>query len=271
MIDSVNDGIIQDSILDSGTIPDMVEVEEIRVISFSYSGEDSGDIVVTVNNATSKISATLKQVQYDTLKDFPAVGSDKLLYIDRSESSIYFYDTKSATYKSVAGNGGLVTEEFVTGLLSNYVTKETLENYATNSRVDEVESVAKGATQAVSFGNYSTMITSLNALGNNVYNVGQNIMIKTLHVPDLWVAEVATTSTPYTYTSDENFVNDLKANEGVKVGYYILSQLETQKVDLTDYETTTNVDKKLSDLVAELDAKIEALDVAIPIIDYTEV
>ena len=39
----------------------------------------------------------------------------------------------------------------------------------------------------------------------------------------------------YTYSTDEDFTNSLKEQGYVQVGYYNLSALETQKVDLTDY------------------------------------
>lgn len=93
-----------------------------------------------------------------------------------------------------------------------------------------------GANKAVSYGNYSTMITAFNGLASNVYSVGQNIMIVTLDVPDLWVSAVSTSKATYTYTSDSAFVEALKSSGSVKVGYYTLSALETQKVDLESIE-----------------------------------
>ena len=62
------------------------------------------------------------------------------------------------------------------------------------SAINEVNSIAKGANQTLSYGNYSTMITAFNSLANNVYNVGQNVMIITLQVPDLWISGIESTS-----------------------------------------------------------------------------
>lgn len=106
---------------------------------------------------------------------------------------------------------------------------------------DVVNDRFNGANKAVSFFNYSSMIISLNTLGNNSYNVGQNVMIVTLNVPDLWVSEIAEESIDYTYVSDDDFVNELNTNGSVQVGYYKLSALETQKVDLSDYVKNTDV------------------------------
>lgn len=106
--------------------------------------------------------------------------------------------------------------------------------------INEVNSIAKGANQALSFANYSSMVTEFNSLAGNEYSVGQNIMIVTIEVPDLWISGIESTSSTYTYTTDEAFTTALATNGYVQVGYYKLSALETQKVDLTNYVTKTD-------------------------------
>ena len=113
-------------------------------------------------------------------------------------------------------------------------------NKTVTGAINEVNSIAKGANQALSYGNYQTMITAFNALANDVYNVGQNVMIITLEVPDLWISSIESISQAYTYTTDEAFTTALSTNGYVQVGYYKLSALETQKVDLTNYVTNTD-------------------------------
>ena len=109
-----------------------------------------------------------------------------------------------------------------------------------DNRIAQVESIAKGAGQAVSYGNYATMIDALNVMPRGRYRVGQSVMIVTVDVPDLWISAIGEESTEYTYTSDEDFVSAIKSNGSVKVGHYQLSQLETQKVDLTEYVKNTD-------------------------------
>lgn len=109
------------------------------------------------------------------------------------------------------------------------------QDFATTGELEVIGNIAKGANQAVSFGNYSTMITALKALSNDTYNVGQNIFIVTINVPDLWVSKIETDYSEYIYIDDISFTDLLRQNGKVQVGYYVLSQLETQKVDLTGY------------------------------------
>lgn len=113
-------------------------------------------------------------------------------------------------------------------------------NKTVPSAINEVNSIAKGANQALSYSNYQSMINVFNNLANNVYNVGQNVMIVTLQVPDLWISGIESTSSTYTYTTDSAFTTELSTNGYVQVGYYKLSALETQKVDLTNYVQFTN-------------------------------
>ena len=95
-------------------------------------------------------------------------------------------------------------------------------------------SIAKGANQSLVYGDYSTLITAFNALDNETYKVGQNILIIALNVPDLWISEIADESIRYIYTSDDEFIDTLKENGFIQIGYYKLSTLETQKIDLDE-------------------------------------
>ena len=99
------------------------------------------------------------------------------------------------------------------------------------------KSIAEGANQALSYSNYQALITTFNGLDDDVYNVGQNIYILTLNVPDLWISSIESTSSSYIYTTDNAILEALQTNGYIQVGYYKLSALETQKVDLTDYYT----------------------------------
>lgn len=258
------DGTIENGLQVASTISNVTQVGStmsgLSVVRISYDGSETDSIIVTVDNNSGTIVAQLQQVQYASHEEFPKDGSSRLLYVSLEDGSLWFYDSAEATYKKISGdNEDNVTEEFVTNLLKNYTTTAELQKmYATNERVDEVENIAKGANQAVSFENYSAMIAALNTLGNSVYNVGQNIMIVTLEVPDLWVSGTIETSVAYSYTSDDDFVSDLKANGSVQVGHYILSALETQKVDLTEYEKSSDVDTKISKALEQVDLSLES-------------
>lgn len=181
-----------------------------------------------------------------------------------SNGNLYASNFSYANYQT-AGNNNFISkgtlENVITGkelITSSYhdstkqnVTDESLNTVNKNivPAINEVDSIAKGANQALSYGNYSAMVTAFNSLANNVYNVGQNVMIITLQVPDLWISGIESTSSTYTYTTDEAITTALSTNGYIQVGYYKLSALETQKVDLTDYATKTYVNNLFNSIV----------------------
>lgn len=105
-----------------------------------------------------------------------------------------------------------------------------------DQKISEIESIAKGANKALVFGTYKSLVSSLNQeTDTSNYNVGQNILIRSLEVPDLWINTIYQSHIEYTYESDEIILNQLKQDGYIQVGYFVLSALETQKVDLSTY------------------------------------
>jgi len=116
----------------------------------------------------------------------------------------------------------------------------TTTNKTIPTAINEVNSIAKGANQALSYSNYQTMIGIFNNLEADAYKTGQNVLIVTLDVPDLWISNVTSVKASYSYVSDAQVISDLQEYGSIRVGYYALSALETQKVDLTNYVTNTD-------------------------------
>ena len=93
-----------------------------------------------------------------------------------------------------------------------------VDTYATKTALSEVEttantakSIAEGRARAVSFESYSAMVTALNAAANTDYKVGDNIFIQAKEVPDLWVYSVESTTSSYSYTTDDALISALEA------------------------------------------------------------
>lgn len=105
--------------------------------------------------------------------------------------------------------------------------------------LEEAEAAAKGAVSGKSFMNYEALVEELNNAPKSRYANPQHFYIKTLGVPDVWIYEVREESVPYEYTNDKYFADGVN-NNLIQVGYYVLSALETQKVDLDEYVKNTD-------------------------------
>lgn len=99
------------------------------------------------------------------------------------------------------------------------------------------------------FNTISDMVNFLNQASDEIFQVGGNLWIVELNVPDFWVTEVMPGSVPYTYTTDEALV-DAVTTEPLQIGYYKISLLETQKVDLDLDAQNIEYDNTSSELAA---------------------
>ena len=98
-------------------------------------------------------------------------------------------------------------------------------------------SIAEGASQSVTKVDYSTLVTWIKGLSATALRTGRNINVITKNVPDLWVSVIYAEYVDYAYTTDSAIEDAITADGYIHIGYYGLSALETQKVDLTDYYT----------------------------------
>lgn len=69
-----------------------------------YTGEETKDIVVEVDNNTHTISATISKIKFNSVFEFPSVGSDNLIYIDKSTKTMYLWDNEKLTYDRLASD-----------------------------------------------------------------------------------------------------------------------------------------------------------------------
>ena len=111
------------------------------------------------------------------------------------------------------------------------------------NEIGTVRDIAEGANIAIVFDSYSALVTFFNAESDSL-KVGTNLYVKTVEVPDLWISAVESASVAYTYTTDEDFLAYINGNG--QIGYYKFSELETQKVDLSNYATLTDLGTKVS-------------------------
>lgn len=135
----------------------------------------------------------------------------------------------TATSATTAGSATKATQD----ASGNVITS----TYATKT---ELQEGLAGKSQSKTYNNYQAFVTAVNAMNNTALKVGDNVFIVTADVPDMWVSAVNSSSASYTYSSDSAIVTALGSTNGLTVGYYVFRKLETQKVDLTAYQTKTD-------------------------------
>lgn len=190
-------------------------VKEAGKVSFSYSveGKDTaGGTVIRSFDGSASTKTTLGE------NSFVATElTDNNIEVNLKDSGV-----TAGTYQ------GLTVDA------KGRVTRAQDMKYATKQ---EVQEAMAGKARTFPYDNYQAFVTAVDALGNTAMGVGDNVLIKTLDVPDMWCTRVNAVSTLYTYTTDQDIVDRLNTTNGLTVGYYTFSKLETTKVDLDPYQT----------------------------------
>lgn len=93
---------------------------------------------------------------------------------------------------------------------------------------------------------FDTILTMVDKLKTELYEAGTNLFVIDLDVPDFWITVKSGTFVDYTYITDQALIDVVKISP-VQIGYYFISMLETQKVDLTNYYTQTETNGLLDD------------------------
>ena len=121
---------------------------------------------------------------------------------------------------SDTGNIKTKFDELGTTIGQVQLTADQAETHATSASqiATEAKNIAQGKSKASVFETQNDMLTALKAAAKDAYNIGDNLLIKETGVPDYWVSGI------------------LDDNTG-SAGYFTISPLESEKVDLTDYPT----------------------------------
>ena len=206
--------------------------------------ESSADIIV-VQPVQGKITATNVQQALEDLADIAAnggvtsvngkTGAVTLGATDVGAEPAFAKNT--AFNKNFGTDAGTVMEgndtrvtgavadiQTIKGQIGEINTKNSEQDGAISTaqaKADEAYNIAQGRAKAVSFATYGDMVAALKAAGKTDYKVGDNLFIVATDVPDYWVSAVLDNNTGDT-------------------GYFSISPLESQKVDLSEYQKKTD-------------------------------
>lgn len=175
-------------------------IDNFTEIAVRYAGVDTDSIEIDVDNTNKTISANIVQNQYNSRQEFPSVGSNRILYVDLSDNSIWRYDTVLEDYVQIGKVGTAVTvggdfvedlafesdpqgqidaldnnkvdKEEGKGLSSNDYTdadKSKLDGVETGAEVNVIEQInVNGTSQTVSDKVVNLTITDSSLIGNKI-------------------------------------------------------------------------------------------------------
>lgn len=211
--------------------------------NITNSQKNSLDILITMLNEEK--FGKVDDVQVNNVS---VLGEDKIakivigdLVIGEEKESF----TGNITLHKVAKTGKYADLEGKPNTVDNLESTSITDNLSANQgRV--LKEMLQAIPSGEAYSDIQTLVNSLNSLEKGKKNIGSNLYIQTMKVPDFWIYGVLDNSVAYTYTTDDAFINEIDTNGFVQVGYYQVAMLETEKVDLTNYYTQDQVNSLLS-------------------------
>ena len=177
--------------------------------------------VVLYKNQTSALASTTTQGAIDEVaaKIKAVTDGGVVTGVKGNSESTY----RKGQVNITAANVGAETSGAVSTHNSNGSAHSDIRSAVTTAqgRADSAYSLAEGKSRAAVFDTMTALTSALKTAENTAYKVGDNLYIKATDVPDYWVSAV------------------LGSNAGT-YGYYEISKLETDKVDLTGYQTKSD-------------------------------
>lgn len=243
-------------VLDSG---DDASVEPINDIAHAVI--DLEDNINRKEDKNNKVNSIRGNFEDYTDEQYPTVNAVKMEIIESTIPIQQAVDTKEDASNKV------------TYISENSTDEQYPSAKAVYDKIWYVSELAEGANIAKAFDSYADLIAWVDnapasgffqsaVIPNYYMPIGNNIMIKTLDVPDLWVMKYAESSTPLCeditadaqtagMTLDEYIVHLLKTQGYFDTKWIRFTQLETQKVDLSEYYTKTEVNSAIQSAILD--------------------
>lgn len=213
------------------------------------------------NNKINQLIRMLDDEAFGSVSDIKVNGSS-VLNTSTKVASItiasisYEEDTQSVVSDKLTNNNITLHRIAKTGSWNDLLNKPNIVNSLDSASASDLLSANQGRVlksmiqaipQATSYKNTANLIAELNSSTGSEFVVGHNLYILELGVPDFWISEVSNTPKQFTGTS-QDLVNSIKLSGSVQIGYYKISMLETEKVELSQYVTTTQLNEAISAL-----------------------
>ena len=122
-------------------------LDGVAIVFVEYTSTPSDNININIDNEEKTISATIKEIQFDSAENFPEIGSDRLIYVDKSQNMPYRWDSETKSYKSL---GKDLSDEFeALEKKIDDISKETIKDIKVNNETsvgeDKIANIFIGA------------------------------------------------------------------------------------------------------------------------------
>lgn len=142
------------------------ELENVVEVSKVYTGGETKDAIVHVDNEKNIITATLQKMWFSSFQEFPAVGSDNLIYADKGTGVLYTYNNETNSYDELINEPQITIDTEMSDTSENAVQNKVIKSYVdteVNTINGEIDSLGNTVTDVENkINGINTSITTIN-------------------------------------------------------------------------------------------------------------
>lgn len=206
--------------------------------------ETEADAVLFDNAGSGLKSSNIADAVTELVGEIDKVKTEAVTGVKGNNESSYRKGNVNLTYENIGAEPSGSVDIHNISVTAHQDIRTSVAN--AQSKADSAYALAEGRSKAASFDTKQAMIAALKGANKNAYNIGDNLFIKAVDSPDYWVSGVL----------------DSNASE---YGYFEISPLETEKVDLSSYQTKTDntlttANKTIVGAIGEVKTKADGAD-----------
>lgn len=152
------------------------ELENVVEVSKVYTGGETKDAIVHVNNDKNAITTTLQKMWFSSFQEFPAVGSDNLIYADKGTGVLYTYNSETNSYDELISEPQITIDTEMSDTSENAVQNKVIKSYVdteVNTINGEIDSL--GNTVADVENKINGINTSITTINGNISTIDGEI------------------------------------------------------------------------------------------------
>lgn len=142
------------------------ELENVVEVSKVYTGGETKDAIVHVDNENNIITTTLQKMWFSSFQEFPAVGSDNLIYADKGTGVLYTYNNETNSYDELISEPQITIDTEMSDTSENAVQNKVIKSYVdteVNTINGEIDSLGNTVTDVENkINGINTSITTIN-------------------------------------------------------------------------------------------------------------
>ena len=148
------------------------ELENVVEVSKVYTGGETKDAIVHVDNDKNVITTTLQKMWFSSFQEFPAVGSDNLIYADKGTGVLYTYNSETNSYDELISEPQITIDTEMSDTSENAVKNKVIKSYVdteVNTINGEIDSL--GNTVADVENKINGINTSITTINGNISTI----------------------------------------------------------------------------------------------------